>query len=201
VAAPSHSWFKASWIAPIVAVAALGLAYLLRPTLPPPVVTGVTQLTHDGEPKLFLPGEPPPPLVSDGSRIYFRHGLLAKAGVMQISTAGGETVPLQSPVQLFGGSDIAPNGSELLAAFAGPTRNNSGAAIWIIPVPGGEPRRVGNIIAQDAAFSSDGSGIYYSSESVIYTAGLDGSSPKKILATSGDPYWFQRWPSYAIQRV
>ncbi len=186
VAAPSPSWFKAWRVWPIAAVAVLGLAYLLRPTLPPPVVTAVTQLTHDGEPKLFLPGEPPPPLVFDGSRIYFRQGIMGRSGVMQISTSGGETVPLQPPIRLFGVSDISPNGSELLAA--GPPRNNSGAALWIMPVPGGEPRRVGNIMAGDAAFSPGGSGIYYATRSEIFTAGLDGSSAHKILTANGEPF-------------
>ena len=30
------------------------LAYLLRPTLPPPRVTGYTQITHDGQQKSFV---------------------------------------------------------------------------------------------------------------------------------------------------
>ncbi len=56
---------------PLILFMVLGLAYLLRPTVPPPRATGTTRLTQDGLPKLFMVGEPPPPLLSDGSRIYF----------------------------------------------------------------------------------------------------------------------------------
>jgi eukaryotic-like serine/threonine-protein kinase len=198
VAAPSRPWFKATWIWPIVVLAALGLAYVLRPTLAPPTVTGVTQLSHDGQPKLSLPGDPPPPLVSDGSRIYFLEGDMSNSWVTQVSTEGGQTVLLQPPSPLFGASDISPSGAELLAP--GPPANNSGAAYWIMSVPGGEPRRVGSIIAQDAAFSPGGSGIYYSIGTDIWAAGRDGSSPRKVLTLNGGPYWMRFSPDGSRMR-
>jgi eukaryotic-like serine/threonine-protein kinase len=187
VAARGFPRGRAKWVWPIIAVTVLALAYVMRPTLLPPVVTGVTQLTHDGQPKLGMPGDPPPPLVSDGSRIYFQEGSLSNTQVSQVSTLGGESVPLQVPIRLFGIDDISANGSELLAA--GPPNSALGAALWIMPVPGGTPRRVGNTMAADAAFSPGGSGIYFTTPSNIFAVALDGSSPRKILTIDGTPFW------------
>src|SRR5215469_15839879 len=61
------------WAIPAV-VALLALIYFLRPTIPPPTVTGTTQLTQDSEPKLSG-SDIPPPLITDGPRIYFNEGV------------------------------------------------------------------------------------------------------------------------------
>ncbi len=42
----------------LIVFLALGLAYFLRPTVPPPRATGTTRLTQDNLPKLFMVGEP-----------------------------------------------------------------------------------------------------------------------------------------------
>jgi hypothetical protein len=53
-----------------VAVVAL-LAYLFRPALPPPRITGYSQITHDGEQKSFI-GQVTGIVLSDGPRLYRR---------------------------------------------------------------------------------------------------------------------------------
>jgi serine/threonine protein kinase len=57
VAEPSAQATKsrAKWIAlsGLIAAVLLLAAYVLRPTLPAPRITGYTQLTHDGLPKVF----------------------------------------------------------------------------------------------------------------------------------------------------
>ena len=98
--------------------------------------------------------------MTDGSRIYFIRGeFQGGSDIMQVSTEGGESVPLQAPFRLFGIADISPSGSELLVA--GPPATADRAAMWIMPVPGGQPRRIGSAMASDAAYSRDGAGIYY----------------------------------------
>ena len=202
VATRRFSLNLAIWVWPILILVALGLAYLLRPSFPLATVVGVTQLTHDGTPKLGLPTEPPPPLVSDGARVYFVDGNFAdlhwthrlpsgtRRRIMQVSTEGGESEAVQVP--FAGINDISASGSELLVW--GPPFRDPDAAIWIVPVPGGQPRRVGDILAYDAAFAPNGGDIYYSSGSDIFSAGRDGSAPRKILTTNGSPYWLRFSP-------
>src|SRR5579863_6876420 len=56
---------KIAQIAAAALIAALGLAYLFRPTLPPPRITGSTQITHDGQQKIFV-GQVGVSLLTDG---------------------------------------------------------------------------------------------------------------------------------------
>jgi Tol biopolymer transport system component len=113
---------------------------------------------------------------------------------MQVSADGGDSVGVQVP---FAGStgvmDISASGSELLV-WAPPFKNPNDVAIWILPVPGGEPRRVGDLLAYDAAFAPGGTGIYYTLDSDIFTTGVDGSAPRKILTVNGKPYWIRFSP-------
>jgi eukaryotic-like serine/threonine-protein kinase len=183
---------RARWTWPIAVIAVLVLAYLLRPALPPPSVTGVIQLTHDGEAKLGLLTQPPPPLVSDGARVYFMQGGMRSQKIMQVSPEGGDSVAVQVPFPNAGIQGISPSGSELL--IWGPPFSNNGAAIWILPVPGGQPRRVGDLSADDSTFSADGAGIYYTLRHDIFAAGKDGTASRKILTAKGSPYWVRISP-------
>jgi len=75
---------------PPIVILALVLAYLLRPTVPPPRASGTTRLTQDGAPKLFMVGDIPPPLLTDGARIYFQDVTnLSHVKLAQVSIEGG----------------------------------------------------------------------------------------------------------------
>src|SRR5579859_4205001 len=50
----SRSRGKIGAIVATVLIAAVALAYVFRPTIPPPLVTGYSQITHDGQQKSFL---------------------------------------------------------------------------------------------------------------------------------------------------
>src|SRR6201997_4155493 len=86
-----------SWAIPAVA-AVLALIYFLRPTIPPPTVTGTTQLTQDNVSKLYGLGDIPPSLVTDGSRIYFQEGV-QNTKLLQVSTEGGEPEQINLPFE------------------------------------------------------------------------------------------------------
>src|ERR1700690_2067727 len=76
---------RAKWLgltAAIVVVAAFA-AYEFRPTLPPPRITGYTQLTHDGFPKSFS-GQAIANLQTDGSRIYIQENVAGHYVVAQV---------------------------------------------------------------------------------------------------------------------
>jgi serine/threonine protein kinase/Tol biopolymer transport system component len=192
-------WKLAALVVPVLLILALGAAYLLRPTLPPPRVTGTTQLTHDGTVKLFGVGDTPPPLATDGSRIYFTEGAINSV-LTQVSTDGGESVPIALPFTPSGVDAISPTRPELLIGGP-PSIANSAAALWMVPVPGGQPRRVGDLMHSDATWSLDGTILYFTMGSDMFTANGDGRNVKKVFsAKNGMPFWPRLSPDGALLR-
>ncbi|HTW79599.1 MAG TPA: protein kinase [Terracidiphilus sp.] len=170
---------------------ALALAWLMRPTAPPPRVTGITQLTHDGTPKLAGGSGPPSDMLTDGLRVYFQLQDLSQAAVMQVSTEGGEAERVRLPFQMAGLEDLSAAKSELL--FQGPpfdTRLGTGT-LWTMAVPGGQPRRVGSLTAFDATWAPGGERIYYTVGPEIRVARSDGSEAHSILSVQGQLYWIR----------
>jgi len=187
------------WIGGGAAVVILAIAWLLRPPLAPPAVTGTTQLTQDGASKVFQIGNPPPPLLTDGSRIYFVEGSGPRVRLMQVSAGGGEAVPVSTPFSSSGLVDISPDHTELLVAA--PPETESLAALWQLPVPGGQARRIGNLMAMDATWSPDGSTLYYSTEDAVFAAHSDGSNSRQLFSTGSDgAFWLRVSPDGSTLR-
>jgi serine/threonine protein kinase/Tol biopolymer transport system component len=182
---PARTWAAAS-AAAIVVVAAV-LAYVLSRPLPPPRVSAYSPITHDGrqKPSTSWADPIPPPLLTDGSRVYFFES--GPNAVAQVSTSGGEVVPVTMALQNAGPYDISPSGSEMLAG----TSPAMGVlpTLWVVPLPGGSPRRVGDVLAQDAAWFPDGQRIVYARDSDLYVARSDGSEARKLLAVAGRAWW------------
>jgi eukaryotic-like serine/threonine-protein kinase len=175
--APSH---RGRWI--VLAACGLvvfaGLAFFLRPLLPPPSVVSSQQITTDGQVKTGA--------ATDGARLYF-----SKNGQLyEVSTAGGEMVALrQSTTDLFP-VDISRDRSQLLVLSESFVPEGAGA--WTLPVLGGSARRLGNFVATDASWSGDENRLAYSSGKDIYVAKADGSEPRKIVSLDGTVSW-PRW--------
>ena len=169
-------------------VVAGALTLLLRAPLPPPRIIRTVQLTSDGREKRSFPV-----LATDGLRVYFVEQVGGRQlTVAAVSTSGGATVEIPSPfpsVDLLG---ISPDGSELLVNVA--EANGIDHAVWAMPMPGGSPRRLGDIVAHDAAWSPDGQRIAYAKGGDIYLAKSDGSESRKLISTnSGAVPWRPRW--------
>ena len=179
-------------------IAALGLALAFgglavvawraaAPT-PPPRITGSTQITNDR----FHKSDP----VTDGSRLYFLawgdvSGRPEHSFVAQVATTGGETVTLAPAAQIL---DISPDGTELLVSmFKG---DEAEADIWVRPVLGGTPRRLGNLRTGDLSFggawSPDGARIVHAHGSELRLARSDGTESRTLVTTGGSPFG-PRW--------
>jgi Tol biopolymer transport system component len=173
-AASSGTW---KWIAAAVLFAALaaGAIAWLRIPAAVPVVESVTQLTDDGEPKN---GQ----LVSDGSRVYFNEGPNGSWKIAQASTAGGRTSLVDTRVPNPWIAGVAPDNSSLLVLAGGYEDNLY--PLWLIPVPAGEPRRLGTITGNDAAFFPDGR-ILFVNYRDLYSAEKDGSNPRMLASMDG----------------
>jgi serine/threonine protein kinase/Tol biopolymer transport system component len=154
------------------------LAFVMRPVLPPPRVVSSIQVTTDGQEKSGA--------ATDGARLYFSEG----GQLFQVSTAGGEIVPIHQSVDDIFPVDISRDRSRLLVL------NKSfvpeGNAAWTLPVLGGAARRLGNVVATDASWSSDGERLAYTSGDDLYIAKGDGSEPRRLVTSAGTASW-PRW--------
>jgi Tol biopolymer transport system component/DNA-binding winged helix-turn-helix (wHTH) protein len=150
----------------------LGLAALIwLGRSQPPRVLGYTQITHDGR---FKGG-----IVTDGERLYFSEMDGNHFVVAQVSAGGGETAVLPTPFVNVFVADISPDGSALLVAnFKG---TGSSAGLWSLPLPAGTPRRMGDLAPASAAWTPDGSELFFSKDSEIYVAKSDGTGAHKLV--------------------
>ena len=158
------------------------LSYLWLRSTRVPSVENFVQLTHDGRPKSLIG--------TDGSRLYLAMGVSSSAsfslrGLAELSIAGG----LPKKIDITTSADmvplsLSPDGAELLmiegrgAPLKGPLSS--------VPVLGGSPRRIGDFIAETAAWSPDGKLIAYTNLGDLYVVKADGSEPRKLISINGD---------------
>ena len=147
-------------------------------------VSTYTQLTHDGLRKFG-------PILTDGTRLYFREIAGGQTiTVAQLSTSGGETALLAIPFENVALWDIAPDHSRLLVAnYRGLEPEE---ALWTLPLPAGNARRMGDMVGHDAAWSTDGQRVVYAYGKDLYVAGEDGANKRKIVTAAGlasSPRW------------
>ena len=162
----------------------------LRSAAPPPRVTGYTQITSD----LVAKSGP----VTDGSRIYFNERPRAGISVLaQVAASGGDVAQIATPFPAPQVVDVSPDGSELLVlSSSDPSASVLPPEVWIVPVVGGTPHRVGDLRAHEAAWSPDGRNIAYTTGatgSEVYVASSDGSGSRKIWTAPGT----SRWPAWS----
>jgi Tol biopolymer transport system component/predicted Ser/Thr protein kinase len=145
----------------------------------PPKITGITQITHDG----FPMGR----MLTDGTRIYvtqFRPDGLVLA---QVSTTGGESSAIPAPIKSMAIHDISPDRSQLLVS----TNEGTGsrvAPLWLLPLPTGSSRRLGDITARDARWSPDGQRLLFIRGSDLYLANADGTASRVLVSAPGYAY-------------
>src|SRR3989441_1963893 len=180
-----HWWPHLGWLALLGALATVAIAVLafwFRAPLPAPKVLGYTPLTHDRERKF-------PPLVTDATRLYFMMPTKTGWTIAAVSASGGETAPIPSHFDDIQLADISPNGSDLLIGQFDSPRD---VPIYILPLPAGLPRRVGDILAHDASWSPDGEQIIYAHDNELYLAKASGSESRRLVTLAGPASW-PRW--------
>ena len=142
----------------------------------PPRVLATTRLTRDGVSKAVAE--------TDGSRLYINERGNPYR-IVQVSIAGGDTSPIPTPFGNAAAQDISPDHTQLLtASFAGTEAEDP---LWSLPLPSGAPRRLGDIVGHDGAWSPDGHHLIFFKASGIYQANADGTDPLKLLTVSGTP--------------
>ncbi len=101
-----------------------------------PQASNFVQITDDRQPKMG-------PLLADGLRLYFTEGSQNHRVLMQVAASGGETTALTNPLETPHLMDIAPNRSDLLIGSVTP----SNSALWMLALPAGGVRRMGDVRA------------------------------------------------------
>jgi Tol biopolymer transport system component len=167
--------FRASavWIAfaGILIALAVGVTVWLMRQSATPVVEAVTQLTDDGELKTGS-------LETDGARIYVNEGLSGSLRIAQVSVSGGETVSLTTQLVNPQIAGLAKDGSALLVLEGGPFVGGP-ESMWLVSLPAGTARRLGEIEVTAANLLLDGR-VVYTLGSAVYIAEKDGSRPHKV---------------------
>jgi serine/threonine protein kinase/Tol biopolymer transport system component len=181
----SNRWRRRWWPSLAGAVLLFCGAVAFWPRAAEIKVSGYAQLTNDGYPKF-----PRSRLVTDGSRLYFSERINGTYILSQVSSTGGETIPFVSPVLRPGILDISPNRSELLVYSS--TATGTEYPLWVLPLVGGSPRRLGEINALDAAWSPDGKRIAYTRGTELFVAKSDGTESRLLVQLAGRPTW-PRW--------
>jgi len=170
--------------AAIVAVALLG--YLFRPALPPPRITGYTQITHDGQQKTFG-GQATCMVLTDGPRLFIQENVNGRFGIVQVSASGGETVPVPTPFANVAPLTISPDKSELLvSSFTGSELQQQ---IWALPLLGASPRRVSEVLGSDGAWLPNGDVLIAHDNELVE---ISPSGTRKFASLPDFSYWY-RW--------
>src|SRR5262252_1133550 len=132
------------------ALAVLVAAYFLRPVQPPPQITRVEQLTRSGE---AFHHEP---LLTDGARVYYLGSVSDAQGknlrLKQVLLNGNEDTVVPNVPPNLAMLALSPDHTTFLARVPG----GEESPVWLLPVSGGAPRRIGEILAHSVSWSHDG---------------------------------------------
>jgi Tol biopolymer transport system component/DNA-binding winged helix-turn-helix (wHTH) protein len=186
----------AAAMAVLLAGAAVGSWKWVRPAMPTisasRPLTRFSRVMFPDRHLMHFPG-----LVSDGTRVYFSQGASDPSWgekLAQVALAGGAIANVPTPFQRQILHGISPDGAKLLVqqqttALGLATREG---LLWAVPVAGQGSMRLGDVLAHDASWSSDGRQLAYANGEDLYVAGWDGSNPRKLVTTPGRAYWI-RW--------
>jgi hypothetical protein len=187
---PKRVW-RFAVIGAVVLMAVTFLAFFLLKPLPPPRILGTTQVTNDGRTKIGY--------VTDGARLYYTSpGGSDTIENFQVSVKGAESVPLTDDTHGMVIQDISPEKTELLFLKWGGVFSNGQHPLWVAPVLGGAPRRVGDLVVDrpfiaywapvgTAAWAPDGQEIVYIKSNELHVARNDGAEVRRLGAVTGTP--------------
>jgi DNA-binding winged helix-turn-helix (wHTH) protein/Tol biopolymer transport system component len=170
-----HGWEA---LAILTGVAAL-LTYGMWPR-PEPRVQAVQQLTHSGQ------VDPWGKLVTDGSRIFFVVRDVTGWNLMQTSVEGGSIQRTPTPFDNTRIFDLSPDHSQFLIGQL--THRGEETALWLWPVQGGAPERLGDVTAQEAVWSPTRSQIAFVRGESIQTTDAEGVHIRQVARFHPAPH-------------
>jgi len=171
--------------------AVAGVAF--TPARPRPRLSRGTQLTNT---KLVISnngGDLDPPLLTDGSRLFFSNLVQGHVTLQQVSVKGGEPETIPVPFQDSTLLDLSADGTELLVGSLD-GHGFDAMQLWALPTDGGSPRRIGDIRADSAGWSPDGRRIVYVKGRQLFVVDRNGADQSLIseVACECGVFW-PRW--------
>jgi len=142
-----------------------------------PEFVGQQQLTDNGLNKYGL--------LTNGKQLYFGQSENGWLALVAMPEDGGAVRTVWNPPANVWPVDLSPDGRKLMAyTYVSPERERP---LWIVPLDGGEPHRVADVMARSAAFAPNGRTIAYAKGEKIYLIAEDGSSTREIGSFNGLP--------------
>ncbi len=163
---------------PLGVLLALLAAFILLKLRTTPLVENplrFVQLTNDGLAKSDR-------LLSDGTRVYFSELTPGRRVLVQVSSTGGEVIPVSTVLENPRPLGISADGTRILVVTG---EGEEPLPLWTVPVAGGSPRRVGSILAHDAGWCADAERLVYASGHDIFLVRTDGSGSQKLVTVDG----------------
>ena len=172
-------------VAVVAALVVIAVAILLTRPMPPPRVLRTVQITDDRRADNM-------PLATDGARVYFTsRASNGNDEAWQVSSHGGQSLPLPSSLKDALVIDLSADRSELLVLQS--LQPHTPPELWAAPLLGGSPRRLGNIVAPGgAAWSPDGQQIVYANRKELGIVKSDGTGIRTLITMPSGTY-LPRW--------
>jgi len=185
----------------ITLCAAGALGYYIASSRTVSIPPHIVQITHNGH---LAPSvdtmENLAAAATDGVRLYAStidggHSILSA-----ISISGGLVEPLNIPSEVASPAlgDISPDGSRLL--LRDHLSPESEQPLWIVPTTGGSALRVGNVLAHDATWMPNNSGILYANGNNLYLSSITSSTPQVYATLPGRAFWLRWEPNGKLLR-
>ena len=185
-----RSWSRITVISALALAALLALVFIFRPTLPPPRITGYTQITHDGQVKGVF-GPAAAIVLTDGTRLYIQESVNGRYVIAQVAVSGGDTVVMNTPFPNASLNNISPDKTELVVgSFSGVELEQT---LWAVPVVGGSPRRFATVPGADGTWMPNGN-LLIAHENQLFE--VDRNDVSRKFAQLPDSYfttWWLRW--------
>jgi Tol biopolymer transport system component/DNA-binding winged helix-turn-helix (wHTH) protein len=174
----TQRWFDTMLLTIAILFGSWLLFFIVYP-VPRPSVQRTTRITNGG--RIDEWGG----IVSDGTRIFFLQRAGGHWNLMQTSVEGGNAERMPAPFENTRLFAISPDHSQFLIGQF--TRHDDEMPLWLWPVQGGEPRRLGQATGHDPAWSPDSTQIVFVRGRSLYSVHRDGTQLRELVQTSGRP--------------
>jgi DNA-binding winged helix-turn-helix (wHTH) protein/Tol biopolymer transport system component len=157
------------------AIGAFAVWFMLRPR-PIPKPARTVHITNFGRVEPFSQA------LNDGPRVFFAERTGGIRSLAKVPDQGGDAALVWTSVDNLVIHDIDRRRSRLLVSSGS---SEEGRPLWVVPTEGGSAQRVGDILANSAAWTPDQQRIFYSSDADLLVANADGSQSRKLFSASG----------------